>query len=70
VGSVDTFVACTGVLITEEGEASPDGTWTCTPGPALPPGANRLQAVAALNGVNAMSEQIDIAVTTEATAGQ
>ncbi|MET9866151.1 carboxypeptidase regulatory-like domain-containing protein [Streptomyces sp. NPDC006386] len=50
--------------------AAPDGTWTCTPGPALPPGANRLQAVAALNGVNAMSEQIDIAVTTEATAGQ
>lgn len=46
--------------------AAPDGTWTCTPGPALPPGANRLQAVATLNGVSAMSEQIDISVTTGA----
>ncbi|MFE7897165.1 carboxypeptidase regulatory-like domain-containing protein [Streptomyces sp. NPDC057424] len=48
---------------------APDGTWTCTPGPGLPAGANRLQAVAALNGVSAMSEQIDISVT-EAGAGQ
>ncbi len=50
--------------------AAPDGTRTCTPGPALPPGANRLQAVATLNGVSAMSEQIDISVATEAAAGQ
>ncbi|KOX00687.1 hypothetical protein ADK65_13700 [Streptomyces sp. NRRL B-1140] len=42
--------------------AAPDGTWACTPGPALPAGANRLQAVAALNGVSAMSEQVDIVV--------
>jgi hypothetical protein len=42
--------------------AAPDGTWTCIPGPALPAGANRLQAVATLNGVSAMSEQIDISV--------
>ncbi|MEU6918820.1 carboxypeptidase regulatory-like domain-containing protein [Streptomyces olindensis] len=50
--------------------AAPDGTWTCTPGPALPPGANRLQAVATLNGVSAMSEQIDISVAGGAAAGQ
>ncbi|WP_338117279.1 carboxypeptidase regulatory-like domain-containing protein [Streptomyces viridochromogenes] len=43
--------------------AASDGTWACTPGPPLPPGPNRLQAVASLNGVSAMSEQIDIAVT-------
>ncbi|MET9395149.1 carboxypeptidase regulatory-like domain-containing protein [Streptomyces sp. NPDC006624] len=49
--------------------AAPDGTWTCTPGPALPAGANRLQAVATLNGVSAASEQIDIAVA-EAGADQ
>lgn len=42
--------------------AAPDGTWTCIPVPALPAGANRLQAVATLNGVSAMSEQIDISV--------
>ncbi|MDT0389066.1 carboxypeptidase regulatory-like domain-containing protein [Streptomyces sp. DSM 41921] len=49
--------------------AGPDGTWACTPGPALPVGAHRLQAVATLNGVSAMSEQIDIAVA-EAAAGR
>jgi hypothetical protein len=49
--------------------AGPDGAWACTPGPALPVGANRLQAVATLNGVSAMSEQIDIAVA-EAAAGR
>ncbi|MFF7309859.1 hypothetical protein [Streptomyces sp. NPDC008137] len=43
--------------------AARDGTWARTPAPALPPGANRLQAVATLNGVSAMSEQLDIAVT-------
>ncbi|MFJ4538609.1 Ig-like domain-containing protein [Streptomyces tibetensis] len=42
--------------------AAPDGTWACTPGPAFPAGANRLQAVAALNGVSAISEQVDIVV--------
>ncbi|QCD57078.1 carboxypeptidase regulatory-like domain-containing protein [Streptomyces hawaiiensis] len=41
---------------------TPDGTWTCTPGPGFPAGANRLQAVATLNGVSATSEQIDISV--------
>ncbi|MEU4463360.1 carboxypeptidase regulatory-like domain-containing protein [Streptomyces sp. NPDC024017] len=49
---------------------APDGTWTCTPGLGLPAGANRLQAVATLNGVSAMSEQIDISVTEEARSGQ
>ncbi|MGW0375040.1 carboxypeptidase regulatory-like domain-containing protein [Streptomyces coeruleorubidus] len=49
--------------------AAPDGTWACTPGPAFPAGANRLQAVATLNGVSAMSEQIDISVA-DAGAGQ
>ncbi|MGW0469902.1 carboxypeptidase regulatory-like domain-containing protein [Streptomyces coeruleorubidus] len=49
--------------------ARPDGTWACTPGPAFPAGANRLQAVATLNGVSAMSEQIDISVA-DAGAGQ
>ncbi|GAA4305521.1 hypothetical protein GCM10023086_23330 [Streptomyces venetus] len=49
--------------------AAPDGTWTCTPGPALPPGANRLQATASLNGVSATSEQIDISVA-ETVPGQ
>lgn len=49
--------------------AAPDGTWSCVPGAALPAGANRLQAVAALNGVSAMSEQIDIVVA-EAGAGR
>ncbi|MGX1560548.1 carboxypeptidase regulatory-like domain-containing protein [Streptomyces sp. NPDC055506] len=49
--------------------AARDGTWACTPAPALPAGANRLQAGATLNGVSAMSEQIDIAVT-ESGAGQ
>ncbi|MFJ8592298.1 Ig-like domain-containing protein [Streptomyces sp. NPDC093598] len=42
--------------------AAADGTWTCTPGPGLPAGAGLLQAVASLNGVSAMSEQIDISV--------
>ncbi|EPJ34161.1 hypothetical protein STAFG_8780 [Streptomyces afghaniensis 772] len=42
--------------------AAPDGTWACTPGTALRAGVNRLQAVATLNGVSAMSEQIDISV--------
>ncbi|MFF0004810.1 carboxypeptidase regulatory-like domain-containing protein [Streptomyces tibetensis] len=42
--------------------AAPDGTWACTPGAAFPAGANRLQAVAALNGVSAISEQVDIVV--------
>ncbi|MFB6848130.1 Ig-like domain-containing protein [Streptomyces sp. NPDC056373] len=42
--------------------AAPDGTWACTPGSAFPAGADRLQAVAALNGVSAMSEQVDIVV--------
>ncbi|CAM5316560.1 carboxypeptidase regulatory-like domain-containing protein [Streptomyces griseomycini] len=42
--------------------AGPDGRWSCTPGPALPAGLNRLQAVAALNGVSAASEQIQITV--------
>jgi hypothetical protein len=50
--------------------AAPDGTWSCTPGTVLPAGANRLQAVAALNGVSAMSEQIDIVVAAEAGAGR
>ncbi|WP_086850386.1 hypothetical protein [Streptomyces coeruleofuscus] len=49
--------------------AAPAGTWACTPGPAFPAGANRLQAVATLNGVSAMSEQIDISVA-DAGAGQ
>ncbi|MDG9714762.1 carboxypeptidase regulatory-like domain-containing protein [Streptomyces sp. DH10] len=49
--------------------AAPDGTWSCTPGPAFPAGANRLQAVATLNGVSAMSEQIDISVA-DAGSGQ
>ncbi|NEE17911.1 carboxypeptidase regulatory-like domain-containing protein [Streptomyces sp. SID7499] len=49
--------------------AAPDGTWSCAPNTALPAGANRLQAVAALNGVSAMSEQIDIVVA-EAGAGR
>ncbi|MFJ8466568.1 Ig-like domain-containing protein [Streptomyces swartbergensis] len=49
--------------------AAPDGTWACTPGPAFPAGVNRLQAVATLNGVSAMSEQIDISVA-DAGAGQ
>jgi hypothetical protein len=40
--------------------AAADGRWTCTPGPGLPPGANRLQATATLNGVSATSEQIHI----------
>ncbi|MDQ0749910.1 hypothetical protein QF034_004141 [Streptomyces africanus] len=48
--------------------AAPDGTWACTPR-ALPAGVNRLQAVATLNGVSAMSEQIDISVA-DAGAGQ
>ncbi|GGL90346.1 hypothetical protein GCM10010129_37800 [Streptomyces fumigatiscleroticus] len=42
--------------------AAADGTWRCTPGPAFPSGANRLQATADLNGVSATSEQIRIAV--------
>ncbi|MGW7498079.1 carboxypeptidase regulatory-like domain-containing protein [Streptomyces luteogriseus] len=50
--------------------AAPDGTWSCTPGTGLAAGANRLQAVAALNGVSAMSEQIDIVVAEEAGAGR
>ncbi|MFJ9749930.1 hypothetical protein DMH25_43690 [Streptomyces sp. WAC 01325] len=43
--------------------AAPNGTWSCVPGRALPAGAGRLQATATLNGVSAMSEQIDIVVT-------
>ncbi|MEV8594280.1 carboxypeptidase regulatory-like domain-containing protein [Streptomyces sp. NPDC052012] len=43
--------------------AEADGRWSCVPGPALPPGGNRLQAVATLNGVSATSEQIQITVT-------
>ncbi|MDF3142504.1 MULTISPECIES: carboxypeptidase regulatory-like domain-containing protein [unclassified Streptomyces] len=43
--------------------AAPDGTWSCVPARALPSGAGRLQATATLNGVSAMSEQIDITVT-------
>ncbi|MDN0200475.1 Ig-like domain-containing protein [Streptomyces sp. S.PNR 29] len=42
--------------------AAADGTWTCTPRPAFPAGANRLQATAGLNGVSATSEQIRITV--------
>ncbi|GCB47541.1 hypothetical protein SNL152K_4846 [Streptomyces sp. NL15-2K] len=42
--------------------AAPDGTWSCVPGPALAAGAGRLQATASLNGVSAMSEQIQIVV--------
>ncbi|MFD5227864.1 Ig-like domain-containing protein [Streptomyces qaidamensis] len=42
--------------------AAPDGTWACTPGNGLPAGADRLQAIATLNGVSAMSEQVDISV--------
>ncbi|MFJ4079598.1 carboxypeptidase regulatory-like domain-containing protein [Streptomyces iakyrus] len=49
--------------------AAPDGTWACTPGDGLPAGANRLQAVATVNGVSAMSEQVDISVA-ETGAGQ
>ncbi|MFF6913663.1 carboxypeptidase regulatory-like domain-containing protein [Streptomyces sp. NPDC012466] len=49
--------------------AAADGTWSCVPGPGLPAGANRLQAVATLNGVSAMSDQIDISVT-EPGSGQ
>ncbi|QOV36972.1 carboxypeptidase regulatory-like domain-containing protein [Streptomyces ferrugineus] len=43
--------------------AAPDGTWSCAPARALPPGVGRLQATATLNGVSATSEQIDIMVT-------
>lgn len=55
------------VLDQEEAEvcgasAGADGRWSCVPGPALPPGGNRLQAVATLNGVSAVSEQIQITV--------
>lgn len=42
--------------------AAPDGTWSCVPGLALPAGTGRLQATATLNGVSALSEQIDIMV--------
>ncbi|MEU0189546.1 carboxypeptidase regulatory-like domain-containing protein [Streptomyces afghaniensis] len=49
--------------------AAPDGTWACTPGTAFPAGVNRLQAVATLNGVSALSEQIDISVADDG-AGQ
>jgi hypothetical protein len=42
--------------------AGSDGRWSCVPGPALPDGPNRLQATAALNGVSASSEQIQITV--------
>jgi hypothetical protein len=42
--------------------AARGGAWACVPGSAFPAGANRLQAVAALNGVSAMSEQVDIVV--------
>ena len=44
-----------------------DGHWSCLPGPALPPGGNRLQAVATLNGVSAVSEQIQITVADAVT---
>ncbi|GAA2274478.1 hypothetical protein GCM10010415_47270 [Streptomyces atrovirens] len=48
--------------------AGPDGRWSCAPGPALPAGPNRLQATAALNGVSASSEQIQITVGDAAPA--
>ncbi|MFC8143564.1 carboxypeptidase regulatory-like domain-containing protein [Streptomyces paradoxus] len=48
--------------------AAPDGTWACTPGPGLPAGVNRLQAVATLNGVSAVSEQVDISVAPDGEA--
>ncbi|MDT0394159.1 MULTISPECIES: Ig-like domain-containing protein [Streptomyces] len=50
------------------GTAGSDGHWTCTPGAALPDGPNRLQATAALNGVSASSEQIQITVGEAAPA--
>ncbi|MFJ7075405.1 carboxypeptidase regulatory-like domain-containing protein [Streptomyces sp. NPDC098781] len=43
--------------------AAPDGAWSCVPGFALPTGTGRLQATATLNGVSALSEQIDIMVS-------
>ncbi|MFD5156462.1 carboxypeptidase regulatory-like domain-containing protein [Streptomyces hawaiiensis] len=49
---------------------APDGTWACTLGRGLPAGANRLQAVATLNGVSATSEQIDISVAAQDDEGQ
>lgn len=42
--------------------AGADGHWTCTPARALPDGPNRLQAAAALNGVSAVGEQVQITV--------
>lgn len=48
--------------------AGSDGRWSCAPGPALPDGPNRLQATAALNGVSASSEQIQITVGDAAPA--
>ncbi|MEV3966856.1 hypothetical protein AB0K68_01690 [Streptomyces sp. NPDC050698] len=48
--------------------ATADGAWTCVPAPGLPAGSNRLQAVATLNGVSAMSEQIDISVAADRPA--
>ncbi|MFF5156245.1 carboxypeptidase regulatory-like domain-containing protein [Streptomyces sp. NPDC000348] len=48
--------------------AGADGRWSCAPGPALPDGPNRLQATAALNGVSASSEQIQITVGDAAPA--
>ncbi|GAA3500434.1 hypothetical protein GCM10019016_075400 [Streptomyces prasinosporus] len=50
--------------------AEADGRWNCTPGPALPAGPNRLQATAALNGVSAAGEQIQITVADPAPARQ
>ncbi|MFD7765905.1 carboxypeptidase regulatory-like domain-containing protein [Streptomyces sp. NPDC059787] len=48
--------------------AGADGRWSCAPGPALPDGPNRLQATAALNGVSASGEQIQITVGDAAPA--
>ncbi|WP_030856823.1 Ig-like domain-containing protein [Streptomyces sp. NRRL S-37] len=50
------------------GTAGADGRWSCAPGSALPDGPNRLQATAALNGVSAPSEQIQITVGDAAPA--
>ncbi|MFF7488555.1 hypothetical protein ACFZBC_24095, partial [Streptomyces luteogriseus] len=51
--------------------AAPAGAWRCPPATGRAATAStRLPAVAALNGVSAMSEQIDIVVTAEAGAGR
>jgi hypothetical protein len=43
--------------------ATAAGTWSCVPSRALPSGSGRLQATASYNGVSAVSEQIDVAVS-------